>query len=203
MARTKPKERTKGERSANKGTAKQGLSLARLLMVFGSFSPLIFLWTVRGIKAVPDEWLVGAALFLILVPNLVLLLRHQLAKAARDVRVIRVGRAEDHREHILVYLFAMLLPFYAENPETPRQAFATVTALAFVVFLFWHLNLHYVNIAFAVLGYRIFTVTPAGDHSAGLTEKNYALITKRPLLAPDSAVTAIRLSDTVYVEVDT
>jgi hypothetical protein len=34
------------------------------------------------------------------------------------------------------------------------------------VFLFWHLNLHYMNLLFAALGFRVFTVYPPADGPA-------------------------------------
>ncbi|MDQ7088938.1 MAG: hypothetical protein Q9Q13_14260 [Acidobacteriota bacterium] len=37
-----------------------------------------------------------------------------------------MATAEDHRDHILVYLFAMLLPFYSEDLATWRDLGATV-----------------------------------------------------------------------------
>ena len=60
----------------------------------------------------------------------------------------------------------MLLPFYSEDIGTWRDLGATLAALAFIVFLFWHLNLHYMNLLFAVRGLRVFTVYPPADGNA-------------------------------------
>jgi hypothetical protein len=35
-----------------------------------------------------------------------------------------------------------------------------------IVFLFWHMNLHYMNIAFAALGYRVYTTEMKGRGEA-------------------------------------
>ena len=73
---------------------------------------------------------------------------------------LSIGDAEDHRDHLLVYLFTMLLPLYSASISTWREFGAALAAVAFVVFLFWHLNLHYVNLLFAFKGYHVFTLFP-------------------------------------------
>ena len=76
---------------------------------------------------------------------------------------------------------------------------AVLVALAFIVFLFWHLNLHYMNVLFAVLGYRVFSVLPpAGNPLSG--RGGLVVITRRPVLSSGERITAYRLSDTVYFE---
>ena len=54
----------------------------------------------------------------------------------RDERELVIGSADDHRDHILVYLFSMLSPFYFEDLDTPRALSAAIVALGFIVFLF-------------------------------------------------------------------
>jgi hypothetical protein len=94
----------------------------------------------------------------------------------------------------------MLLPFYSADLETWRYFGASFAALAFIVFLFWHLNLHYMNLLFAARGYRVFTVYPPDDGNPLTGTTRVALITPRVSLAAGARVTAYRLSDTVYVE---
>jgi hypothetical protein len=117
----------------------EGLSLARLIMVLGSISPLFILWAIRGTCQVPTApcpslsatvqmqkesclvpniYFVSVCCAFIVLPNAFLLLRRWTAHKHRDAREIVVGKAEDHRDHLLVYLFAMLLPFYASNLAT-------------------------------------------------------------------------------------
>ncbi|MGH9237209.1 MAG: hypothetical protein ACRD3G_04140 [Vicinamibacterales bacterium] len=122
--------------------------------------------------------------------------------AQSDRREIVVGNADDHRDHILVYLFAMLLPFYSEDIGTWRELGATLAALAFIVFLFWHLNLHYMNLWFAVRGLRVFTVYPPADGNPLTGKTRQAIITNRVSLAPGERLVAYRISDTVYLEAD-
>jgi len=119
----------------------------------------------------------------------------------RERRELHVGSAEDHRDHLLVYLFAMLLPFYPVDLTNARDIAAVVIALAFVVFLFWHLNLHYMNLLFALLGYRVFTILPPKEGNVLSGKTGYILITPRVSIVDGSRLNVYRLSDTVYFEV--
>lgn len=181
---------------------REGLKTARLLMVLSSISPLFILWAIRGNSLVPDRWFIAVCVLMIFGPNAFLWLRILAAKQQADKREIVVGTADDHRDHILVYLFAMLLPFYSENLSTWRDFGATLAALAFIILLFWHLNLHYMNLLFAALGYRVFTVYPPADGNALSGKTRQALITRRVSLSPGIRIVAYRLSDTVYLEAE-
>lgn len=177
------------------------LKVARLLMVLSSISPLFILWAIRGNSLLPDVWFIPLCALMVVIPNGFLWLRIRTAKKQNDKRELTIGSADDHRDHILVYLFAMLLPFYSEDLGSGRLLAASLAALAFIVFLFWHLNLHYMNLVFAVRGYRIFTVSPPADNPlTGRTRQ--AVITRRVSLASGERLIAYRLSDTVYLEDD-
>lgn len=181
--------------------ARERLKIARLLMVLSSISPLFILWAIRGNGLIQDEYFIGFCALMVLLPNGFLLLRLSTARKQEDKREIAVGTADDHRDHILVYLFAMLLPFYSEDLGSWRYLGSSATALAFIVFLFWHLNLHYMNLFFATLGYRVFTVYPPDDGNAITGKMSVAVISRRASLTPGDRLIAYRLSDTVYVEV--
>jgi len=187
---------------APSSTHREGLKAARLLMVLSSISPLFILWAIRGNRLIPDRWFIGFCALMVFVPNAFLWLRIRTAKKQADKREITVGTADDHRDHILVYLFAMLLPFYSEDLGTWRDLGATVAALAFIVFLFWHLNLHYMNLLFAALGYRVFTVYPPADGNALTGKTRHTVITPRVSLSSGDRLVAYRLSDTVYLEAE-
>ena len=180
----------------------EGLRIARLLMVLSSVSPLFILWALRGTALIPDAYFLTFCALMVVVPNVFLWLRISTAKRNRESRELVVGTAEDHREHLLVYLFAMLLPFYADTLATWRALAAAWAALGFVVFLFWHLNLHYMNVVFAVLGYRVFTLYPLLDGNPLSGRVSYVLITRRVSLPAGEHITAYRISDTVYFEVN-
>lgn len=180
----------------------EGLKAARLLMVLSSISPLFILWAIRGNSLIPDLWFMGFCTLMIVIPNAFLWLRIRTAKRQADRRELTVGQADDHRDNILVYLFAMLLPFYSEDLSTWRDLSATIAALAFIVFLFWHLNLHYMNLVFAARGLRVFTVYPPVDGNPLTGKTRHAVITRRVSLAPGDKFIAYRLSDTVYLEAE-
>ncbi len=180
----------------------EGLKAARLLMVLSSISPLFILWAIHGNNLIPDRYFVTFCTLMVVLPNTFLWLRIQTAKKQADKRELTIGTADDHRDHILVYLFAMLLPFYSEDLGSWRHLSASFAALGFIVFLFWHLNLHYMNLIFAALGYRVFTVYPLADGNPLSGKVRQVLITRRVNLAPGDQLVAYRLSDTVYLEAE-
>lgn len=184
------------------GRQHEGLKAARLLLVFSSISPLFILWAIRGNCLIPDVWFVGFCAAMVIIPNGFLGWRIRTARRLRETANIVVGRAEDHRDHLLVYLFAMLLPFYEAASSTWRDFVAILSALSFIIFLFWHANLHYMNLIFAVLGYRVFTVYPPEDGNPVTARGGRVIITQRTVLLPGDEFIAYRISNTVYLELN-
>jgi len=92
-------------------------------------------------------------------------------------------------------LFAVLIPLFDANVGRTRDSIATVVALAFVVFLFWHLELHYANLFFAVAGFRVFTIR------SERAEASIILLTKRTSVDQGAVIHALRLSDTLFLEI--
>jgi flagellar biogenesis protein FliO len=94
----------------------------------------------------------------------------------------------------------MLLPFYSVNIDTIRDFSGHIAAIAFIVFLFWHLNMHYMNIFWALKGYRVYTLSPneTGNPLSGRSQ--VVLITKRSHIVQGEKIQAHRLSKTVYLE---
>ena len=178
----------------------EGLRIARLLMVLSSISPLFIFWAIRGNKLIPDRYFLIFCAAMVVIPNVFLWLRIVAAKKLEERRELVVGSAEDHREHLLVYLFAMLLPFYTTELGNWRDLAAVLVALGFIVFLFWHLNMHYMNVLFAALGYRVFTLYPLEDDNPLSGKTSLVLITPRVTVAAGEHLIAYRLSDTVYFE---
>jgi hypothetical protein len=182
------------------GGTGEGLRATRLMMVLSSISPLFILWAIRGNNVIPGRYFTGACSVMVLLPNCIMWLRIRAAKAQGDKRMIVIGRAEDHRDHLLVYLFAVLLPFYSANLGTLREFGAAVLAVCFIVFLFWNMNLHYMNLGFAALGYRVFTVYPPSDGNPISGKSSFVMITKRAMIEPNDQILAYRISDTVFLE---
>ena len=181
-------------------TRGEGLGLARLLMVFSSLAPLFVLMAIRGNSLIPEAYFATVCLASAALPSVCLLLRVWMARKNNDVRQLKTGNTEDHRSHVLVYLFAMLLPFYREEIGTCRDLLAMCVALGLIVFLFWRLNLHYMNLIFAFGGYQVFTVSPPDDGNPHTGRESFVLITRRKQLSSDISLTAYRLSNTVYLE---
>jgi hypothetical protein len=178
---------------------KEGLQLLRLMMVLSSMGPLFVLWAVRGSGPVADEYFIPACLLFAIAPTFILWWRIRTARVTNDCQTKTIHRADDHRDHILVYLFAMLLPLYAANLQNGREFTAAVLALLFILFLFWHMNLHYMNLLFAIQGYRVFTVTPDPGDRIG-SQIPFVILTRRIALPEGEKVEAYRLSDTVFIE---
>jgi hypothetical protein len=181
-------------------TNSEGVPLARLCMVLASLSPLFILWGIRGIKCVPDKYLVPACIALVVVPNLVLFGRLALARRANDVQSKVIGSADDHRDHLLVYLFAVLLPLWDAGADSIRSGAGIVVALFFVMFLFWHMNLHYMNLFFALIGRRVYSVYNQASESRATDAAGFILITRRNSLPVGTRVDAYRISNRVYWE---
>lgn len=181
-------------------TFRPGLGFARLMMVIGSFWPLFLLWAIRGSKLVEDQILILICAALIILPILFLYYRIWKAKRNEDVRQITIENPEDHRDHILIYLFAILLPVYSLNLDTFRDSLVVIVALTLIVFIFWIMNLHYMNLFFAIFNFNLYTINPR--QSPGLPRKSdsYVLITKKTLVNNGDNITAYRISDTVFIE---
>ena len=188
---------------SGKHGGQEGLKFLRLMMVLSSISPLFILWAIRGTTLIPDLYFVTGCLTLALLPTTLLLVREGLARKQNDTRPLVVGSVEDHRGHVLVYLFAMLLPFYRQDIDTWREFTALLAALCFIVFLFWHLNFHYMNILFALRRYRVLTIYPPETTNEYASKDSVALITRRSSLIAKQQVVAYRLTNTLYLEKDT
>ena len=183
-------------------TYTEGLKILRFMMVLSSISPLFTLWAIRGTTLIPDAYFISGCLLLATVPTLTLILREVVAKRRNDTRSMLPGQVEDHRAHILAYLFAMLLPFYRQDVESWRDFGALLAALIFIIFLFWHLRLHYMNIIFALRRYHILTIYPPETTNPYADRNGYILITRNRGFAPNDRIVAYRLTNGLYMEKD-
>ena len=182
--------------------AREGLRIARFLMVLSSLAPLFILWAISGIKLFPHEYVAIGAGTLGVIPTLFLLYRFHTAKKEHDKQPLTIEATEDHRGYVLTYLFAILLPFYRDTIDTYFEFAAMLTALVIVVCLFLHLNYHYINLLFAFRGYRVVMVHPEPMGGRYARTTSFAIITRRNNLQPGEVISAYRLSNTVYVEED-
>ena len=178
---------------------REGLGCLRLCMVVAGFAPLFILVGIRGVEAIPDRWVWAVCICLVVVPYLVVFLRLFSVWRHEPLRPIVVGQVEESRSHIVTYLFVTLLPFYRQDLGDVRDLIAIVVAVVFIIFLFWHLNLHYVNILLAIFGYRVYTVRPRDDDANPYTgHVPIVVITRKGSLAPGRNITGYRLSDSLY-----
>lgn len=188
--------------SMSKEKKHEGLAIARLLMVFSSISPLFILWAIKGANTprISESLFLIICISMVIIPNLFLLIRIYIVKKRKDKKTKTIGIAEDHRDHLLIYLFTMLLPFYSANINSLRDLITHLAAIGFIVFLFWHSNMHYMNIFWAIKGYRIFTITPNDSDNPNSGMRPYVLITYRNHLKPNEKINAYRISQTVFWE---
>ena len=180
--------------------SKEGLKIARLIMVLSSMAPLFILWAIRGKSIIPEIYFIPFCLLMAIIPNVLLYYRIKISKKNKDKRELKIGSTEYQQDHALVYLLAMTLPFYTADHQSYRELAATTVAFLLVVFMFWNLNLHYVNLLFAMFGYRVHSVSSPSDCNDLNGNQRFTLITKRTHLTPNSTITAHRISDTVYLE---
>jgi hypothetical protein len=190
-----------------KEKTQEGLSGVRFLLVWSSLSPVFLLWAIRGVESVPDKIWGPACISMFLLPTILLWLFFRRAKRQENDKTITVHSAKDQREHLLTYLFAMLIPLFDANLGGYRDLIAVFVAFLFVLFLFWHMRLHYMNIFFAMWGYRIFTVEavsgtdPVDGDSLRLV--TYAVLSKRHNLVSEKPLTGWRLGGKVLVDQET
>lgn len=174
----------------------------RLLMVIGSFSPLFILIMVRGSEVINNYLLILICLIIIIVPNIVLLKRiHIIRKNSQNIHDIKPINVTDQGEAIIVYLFAMLIPLFEADLNSTRSLIAIIVAIIFLIFIFWKLNLHYINIFFALFGYNVFVVEREIVLGPSKVEKvKIVVLSKKELLLQVKPIQAYRISDTVYIE---
>jgi hypothetical protein len=178
----------------------EGLRLARLMMVLGGLSPLFILWALRGLDPIPDVYWIPICGMMVAIPNIVIAARFWIAKHRGERKVLTIGEADDNRDHLLVYLFAMVMPLYDLNVHERREACAMATALVFIVFLFWHLNLHYMNLVFALFGYRVYTVRPQETNDGISGRSPFVVLTRRTVLRRGDTMHTVRISNGVFWE---
>ncbi|WP_294308207.1 hypothetical protein [uncultured Sphingomonas sp.] len=111
-------------------------------------------------------------------------------------------KAEDPKDHILTYLFAMLIPLFQSNVDDKRQLSVAIVAFIMVMFLFWHMRLHYMNFVFALFGYSIFTVkADAGADTRGPKPTDtWVIISRRSAISDGEMLTGYRLGGLVLAD---
>ena len=189
---------------SRKPKIKEGLGVVRFFLVWSSLSPVFLLWAIRGVENIPDGCWVPICLSLFALPNILMVVFFWCAKIQENEKTVTIHSSKDQREHMLTYLFAMLIPLFDANLGGYRDLISVFVALIFVIFLFWHMRLHYMNLFFAIFQYRIFTVEAvSGTRQNGYTSKRfetYAVLSKRHNLSVGESLTGWRLGGNVLVD---
>ena len=165
----------------------------KFTLVLACMSPLFILLAIRGISTVPFEYYFPILMGMAFVPNIYLALRLKQAKRLNDRKIVRVFGATDNKEHLLTYIFAMLIPLYQASLGSTNDLLSAVCALLFIVFIFGHMELYYMNIWFAFFDYRILSIRP--ETAMDGFSVPHVLITKRDHLPEGIEIQPLRITD--------
>ncbi len=181
---------------------REGLQFIRLMMVLGSLSPLFILWAIAGMKDIPDNLLVAMCIGLAILPGLLVLRREQVARRDKDIKLINVQTASDDSANVLVYLFTIAVPLFSVNLDSMRAKYAMLGLVVFVIYMYLHLRLFFMNPIYALRGYRVFTIHPPDDHDGIGTREALIVLSRRRTIAGKAKLHTLRLSDTVFLELE-
>ena len=169
------------------------MDFTRFILVLACMAPLFILMAIRGIGPVPWEFYFPVFIALAIVPNLILVARIYIAVKNNDRKMIRISNPTDNREQLITYVFAMLLPLFQSSVSSEQDLWAALCALLFVVYIFGHMELYYMNFFFALAGYRILSLRP--DSISGNFSVTHVLITKRDSTSITQDINPIRITD--------
>lgn len=172
----------------------------RFIFVIATLTPLFILWSLKGVKGIPDIVLWTLTLSIVALSNGIVFLRWQSAKRQNLLVQSKVIEATDHREHLVVYLLAVLLAMYGISAESFRELSGVIFILLLIILLFWFSNLHYLNIVFAIFGYKTFTVTRKHEDSSERSTSKVVVLTKRAWIEAGDLITCYRLSHDIWIE---
>lgn len=173
----------------------------RLALVVWSLSPVFLVWAIRGSGMISQLWLWVAAMLATLGPALIYLGSVNLAKQSGtggNLEQLTVKRLTDRREHLLSYLFPLLLSVWSLDFKTHRELLAFFVVISFTGIAFWHLQLTYVNIWFAIAGYRSVQVERVSDQSHTL--RPIILLTRNGRLCENTQINALRITNNLYLD---
>ena len=169
------------------------MDFIKLMLVLACMAPLFILMAIRGMGPVPWEYYFPLFILMAIVPNVILVLRIWRAIKNRDQKIIRVDSYTDNREQLITYIFAMLIPLFQTAAATEQDVYAAMCAFLFVVYIFGHMELYYMNFFFSFAGYRILSIRP--DASSGSLSVAHVLITKRRSFPLGQDIVVTRVTD--------
>ena len=164
------------------------------MLVLASMSPVFLIWGILGMDMIPDLYFCNSCFLMILIPHYFLLRRISICKKNNTLKQIKVKSAKDSKEQLLTYFLPLILPLMGASFDTWRGFSATLVLFFIMAFASWHLGVFYINIFFALFGFRIFTIVTEGSNN------EVVLITKREFISTEKPLNLIRLANRIYYD---
>jgi len=164
--------------------------LARLLLFFSSYIPLIIIFSIRcfDINRVLSisGFIVSLVLFLILV--YIMFVLRKLSVVNLTVKKVSVKSSD-----LLAYMFSYILPFLGLHLDNPLEVISVIIFFSMLAIVYVNSNMIYINPMLSILGYRIYEVTDANDNV-------YVLITKQKSIIVGTELNARRIGGNVLLD---
>jgi hypothetical protein len=170
------------------------MDFMKLMLVLACMAPLFILMAIKGFGSYPWEVYFPTLIALALFPNLYLIFRIRFAIKQNDRKLISINdeTVTDNSDQLITYIFAMLLPLFQSAVASEQDLYSTLCAWLFVVYIFGHMELYYMNIFFALAGYRILSIKPISTSSKFST--SHVIITKKCIIA-NQEIKPFRITD--------
>ena len=165
------------------------------MLVIASLSPVFIIWAILGNEKIPDIYFIPTCLLFVLIPHFVILSRIRVAKKEKNFSTIKIHSAKDCKEQLLTYFLPLILPLMAVSFQSWRVFAATMVILAIMAFASWHLGIFYLNLFFALFGYRIYQINNNECQSS-----NQVLISKRSCIHSGKTIKALQLGSNIFYE---
>lgn len=181
---------------------REGFWWLRFVLVLGSLSPIFIVWALRQEDLVPFRLRVGLAVASVIIPNGLLWLRYRSAKAtglAGSFEKLKVLRLTDRREHLISYLFPIVLSLLTVDVKTWNQLASFLFVLFLTGVIFWHLQLTYVNVWLALVGFRAVQVERE-QTAGGKPLLPIILLTRHRRLKENDEIRAVRITNSLFVQ---
>lgn len=167
----------------------------RLLAFFGAYAPL---WAIYGIRAIPVDWRLAAALGAVAIafPALILAFVHRAAydSNGESTTVSDVARRDDQ---VMGYLFTYVLPFVGLAFSDPYEVAASAVFVLVLLILYVRTNLFYVNPILSAVGYRVYEIQVAGAPAR-------IALSKKRFVSVGQSLRLVRLLDhDIFLDVET
>ena len=178
------------------------LTFIRLILVVSALSPVFLLWAIRGVTVLKDCIWVPICLGLFFLFNGLVIVIWYGALRARNEKTITVRKSSEQREYLITYLLAVTIPLYQNDIDTWRSLLAACLIFVFVVYVFWWVRLGYINLIFALCGYRVHTIEVAASTKTGNAPRitHLVFISRREFIEPGEVLTGLRLGSDVLIE---